>query len=414
MSDKIYAECLFEANGGGVSTDSSLKTVVGGIAPKSCRNLTCEFDDDNDVLKFKWEDVDDTYWGGVRLVIKKDSAPENFEDGDIIEDIYECNAHKTVSLDIPIVDSGTYYATLFPFSTTGCVNPLKVSHMDLDVINTLRPVSFAEDSWDTIFSIIEEGTASTYYNVGDTKQLTCSDGNTYTMEIAKYESINSEDGEKTTMLLIAKELCNDVYTDIGTCNGAFLGWSGVVHDSEEDPSCICYNYPNIDDIASKAQDLFDIIPSNISSHIKSVKSSLKYGIGLNVAQAAYYTSGQFYSQTTLSSFTEHEFNDYSKIVIPSIYNKEKKIINTETFGSYFYNDYKRISVPQKEGRTEGIINADFNEDAGDTNTNVKRGLNGGQNTSTFTLYSYLAKVKGDGITESNSIDNVNKLLAFYI
>ena len=376
---KIYAECLFENSETG-STNSVMKTVVGGIAPKSCKDLNCEFDDNNDVLKFTWKDVDDTYWGGVRLVVKKDSAPENFEDGIFIKDIYTINAYSTTPLEVPIEDSGTYYATLFPFSTTGCVNSLKVSHVDLSIVNTKDPVSFEKDDWDMIKQVLSKHKTSTYYHVGDTKHLTCSDGNTYTMEIVKITTGSGSDPD--TLSIISKELCPTPLSD--TISNKLYSAQAIRRNTTTNTNqnvTLSLQLPSIKEVYDTMHSLIDILPENVKSLVqynttKVTKDVYKIMAKEGTSATIVIRNGTS-TNTAIIGNSDVNIEQVTYLNLPTIsssnlysgYNKRKYIINTNTYGKY-------------------LIKANLSSASANIDTTIEPTANGGQLEYTNSVLSF--------------------------
>ena len=329
-TNKIYAECI-NSNGGGTEV-----SVVCGNPPKACRSFTCEFDDDNDVLKFKWEDVDNDFWGGCRLVVKQGSAPENAEDGDIIIDTYELNKYKVNPLEVPIEDSGTYYATLFPFNTSGIMNSLKVNAINLSIVNTKDPVSFEKDDWDMIKRVLSEHKTSTYYHVGDTKPLTCSDGNTYTMEITSIS--NNSGSTPDTMELEAKELCPTPLSTMVEDKTFDIEFYYSVDESGESVSIekpCTITLPSYVSIFNGCQSPYDILPENIKTILSPITAQY---LRLNYKLRS-KNSGSNNKEITMYV---RELDQTNVLVNISLYNPGritplKYIVNTTTYGSYIYN-----------------------------------------------------------------------------
>lgn len=76
------------------------------------------------------------------------------------------------------------------------------------------PQNFATDSWQTIASVAESGTASTYYNIGDTKTVSLSGIGTMDFEIADFNHdylSGSTSAQTAGISLITKNLLYTTY-----------------------------------------------------------------------------------------------------------------------------------------------------------------------------------------------------------
>lgn len=75
-------------------------------------------------------------------------------------------------------------------------------------------VSFATDSWETIAAVAENGTASQFYSIGDTKNITISGIGTMTLEIADFDHdylSGSTSAQKAGISIITKDLLYQTY-----------------------------------------------------------------------------------------------------------------------------------------------------------------------------------------------------------
>ena len=235
--------------GGG--TNSSLGTSVG-LAPQSCINFTGSYLSNDKVFNFTWEDVGCDFWGGVRLVIKKGSIAETFNDGDIIIDTFEKNKYKEAPLSINIDSAGEYYCTLFPFSSTWVMNTVKFNTVKIIVSKPLN-----ECTWEEIAAASASGNASLMYSLKDTKELVGTDGNTYTMDIINIDDLGICMCSKE---LIPKKYENYFVEDLKIETGKDL------------------RFMNNSELRQVIVNLFTqigtIIPDNISTFIKNIPTNI--------------------------------------------------------------------------------------------------------------------------------------------
>lgn len=338
---KMYVGNITLSGNASVDTSSNNINIICGNPPKACTNFTCEFDDDHDVLKFQWEDTDDAYWGGVRLVVKQGSAPEHEDDGFFIKDVYILNSYKTTPLEVSIVDSDTYYAILFPFDTNKVMNRLKVNSINLIVNNT---VNFAQSSWAKIAAISEAGDASKVFTTGNTKELTTTDGNTYTMKIISMDCCEKVDGTTNGILVMAQSTTDIRYSSL------------TVHDCNYtiDTNKNHYEYNNkiVDpqDIVDDVELLFDIMPEDLKPYIKEVKQSLfwdnKSSNPNNVVSLLYH-----FESTQCKMMLPHiDINGYNKYISNTYWPKlNRKYLlvypnsnwsTSENSSGIYYQDFK--------------------------------------------------------------------------
>ena len=241
--------------GGG--NGSSLGTSVG-VAPQSCINFDGSYHSDTKTFEFTWEDVGCDFWGGCRLVIKKGSIAETFTDGEIVIDTFEKNKYKDTPLSVPVENGGgDYYCTLFPFSSTWVMNTMKFNTIKLMI---LKP--FVDSTWEEIAAVSEAGNAQLAYSIGDTKQLTATDGNTYNMKIVGFNKckLNKDSDETAGIFLMSDKLLPN------TC-------MTYIHNIDE--SITTKSTPDIQ-LTALSDGLYNLCPDSVKSHIKNIYWELTF------------------------------------------------------------------------------------------------------------------------------------------
>lgn len=135
-------------------------------------------------IKLNWTDPEDVVyetatlskWAKTYLVRKIGEFPENLKDGELLLENTVRNQYQTTSFSDKnnIVEETTYYYRFFTESNTGVIN----ADSSQVVKATASKVSsvLEENSWDLIATIAEEGRAQDYWQVGDEKILTLTNG----------------------------------------------------------------------------------------------------------------------------------------------------------------------------------------------------------------------------------------------
>lgn len=149
-------------------------------------------------------------WAGTKLIRKTGSAPETWEDGEMLVNSTEHDAYKSAGYTDDGLDNGTeYFYAVFAYSTDGLYST--------DVSTSVTPAeittdpTLANNSWAQIAEASESGTAKGTWEKGDTIDLVLSGtyNETLTLEIADFEHDNLATGGKAGITFICKNLMID-------------------------------------------------------------------------------------------------------------------------------------------------------------------------------------------------------------
>lgn len=140
-SDTVTAENL---SSGVTAHDAKGNLIVGTggdalLIPNNVNNLSAKVKGKNVVIS--WGDPDDIYiggqlaskWSGTKLVYKVDSYPVNVTDGTIAADNKIRNQYLETGFQIADLVPGTYYFSLFPYSTDDLVNENEQNRIQVEV-----------------------------------------------------------------------------------------------------------------------------------------------------------------------------------------------------------------------------------------------------------------------------------------
>lgn len=138
------------AKGVTTATDATFATMAENIGaietgggtlliPNNVNNLSAKVKGKNAIVS--WGDPDDIYiggqlaskWSGTKLVYKVDSYPVNVTDGTIAADNKIRNQYLETGFEIADLAPGTYYFSLFPYSTDDLVNENEQNRIQVEV-----------------------------------------------------------------------------------------------------------------------------------------------------------------------------------------------------------------------------------------------------------------------------------------
>lgn len=165
-------------------------------------------------------------------------------------------------------------------------------------------VSFATDSWETIAAVAENGTASQFYSIGDTKNITISGVGTITLEIADFDHdylSGSTSASKAGISMITRDLLPDT-RQMDSSNTNVGGF----------PASALYDYLN--------GTILNGLPSDLRSALKTTYKW--YGTGNNTTNGQWHGSKvwipleyEMFGTTTYSPATEHSTGNARKYPI---------------------------------------------------------------------------------------------------
>ena len=168
----------------------------------------------------------------------------------------------------------------------------------------LGPRSFATDSWETIAAVSEAGTASQYYQIGDTKDITLSGIGTMTLEIADFDHdylSASTSAQKAGISLITKDLLYETKQMNSTDTNV-----GGFPDSE------LYDY--------LSTTVWNALPAELRNVVKTIYKW--YGTGNNTTNGEWFGSKiwspleyELFGTTKYSPATEHTTGNARKYPI---------------------------------------------------------------------------------------------------
>lgn len=165
-------------------------------------------------------------------------------------------------------------------------------------------VSFATDSWETIAAVAENGTASQFYSIGDTKNITISGVGTITLEIADFDHdylSGSTSASKAGISMITRDLLPNT-RQMNSSNTNVGGF----------PASALYDYLN--------GTILNGLPSDLRSALKTTYKW--YGTGNNTTNGQWHGSKvwipleyEMFGTTTYAPATEHTTGNARKYPI---------------------------------------------------------------------------------------------------
>ena len=187
-------------------------------------------------------------------------------------------------------------------------------------------VSFATDSWETIAAVAENGTASQFYSIGDTKDITLSGIGTMTLEIADFDHdylSSSTSASKAGISMITRDLLPNTrqMNSSNTNSGGF-------------PASALYGYLN--------GTILNALPSDLRSALKTTYKW--YGTGNDTTNGQWHGSKvwvpleyeMFGTTTYYAPSTEHSTGNARKYPIFTDNNSRIKKMNNGTGSAQRY------------------------------------------------------------------------------
>ena len=169
--------------------------------PSPCTGISAR--DGDKKVAITWTDPPETEkkenqtvtWAGTKLVRKLESAPESYDDGELLKTSTTHDEHKSSGYVDEGLENGTeYFYAVFAYSTDGKYSE-GISTSATPKEMTYDP-ELANNSWEQIAAAAESGEAKTTWNTGDTITITL-DGNyaqELTVEIADFDHDEKTDG----------------------------------------------------------------------------------------------------------------------------------------------------------------------------------------------------------------------------
>lgn len=186
-------------------------------------------------------------------------------------------------------------------------------------------VDFATDSWETIIAVAEAGTASQYYSVGDTKDITLSGIGTMTLEIADFDHdylSGSTSAQKAGISMITRDLL-PVTRQMNSSNTNVGGF----------PASALYDYLN--------GTILNGLPSDLRAGLKTIYKW--YGTGNNTTNGQWHgckvwmpLEYELFGTTTYSTAAEHSTGNARKYPIFTDNNSRIKKLNNGSGNATWY------------------------------------------------------------------------------
>lgn len=141
-------------NGGGSGTMSG-KFAEVGPAPGHCKNLVGTIKNNNTSytsIDFTWEDpiLEGVPYGGTKLVVKEGSMPSSSEDGIVAVDYNLKDNYKLTPFKYYLpkgkIGERTFYASLYPYSSSGAINEIGAVNSSFTVTMTEPTYEFNKKS----------------------------------------------------------------------------------------------------------------------------------------------------------------------------------------------------------------------------------------------------------------------------
>lgn len=223
-------------------------------------------------------------------------------------------------------------------------------------------VSFATDSWETIAAVSEAGTASQYYQIGDTKDITLSGIGTMTLEIADFDHdflSASIVAEKAGITLITK----DLLPEKKKMNGRNTNVGGF-------PASYLYDYLN--------DTIYNALPADLKSVVVPIYKW--YGTGSNTTNGAWHgckvwipLEYELFGTTTYSPATEHTTGNARKYPIFTDNASRIKRLNNGSGSPDPYSDQYWVASPSASHATD-FCKVSSTGTAGDEGAGSSRGV----------------------------------------
>lgn len=186
-------------------------------------------------------------------------------------------------------------------------------------------VDFATDSWETIIAVAEAGTASQYYSVGDTKDITISGVGTMTLEIADFDHdylSGSTSAAKAGISMITR----DLLPDTRAMNSSNTNIGGF-------PASALYDYLN--------GTILNGLPSDLRAGLKTIYKW--YGTGNRTTNGQWHgckvwmpLEYELFGTTTYSPAAEHSTGNARKYPIFTDNNSRIKKLNNGSGNETWY------------------------------------------------------------------------------
>ena len=229
-----------------------------------------------------------TYTGDGTLSVTSDSIAEGSISGTTLT-VTGLSTGET-SLTVSATAGTNYQAANASISVSADIGPVGVS--------------FATDSWETIAAVAENGTASQFYSIGDTKNITISGVGTITLEIADFDHdylSGSTSASKAGISMITRDLLPNT-RQMNSSNTNVGGF----------PASALYDYLN--------GTILNGLPSDLRSALKTTYKW--YGTGNNTTNGQWHGSKvwipleyEMFGATTYSPATEHSTGNARKYPI---------------------------------------------------------------------------------------------------
>lgn len=269
LNDTTYYYAIYP-----YTTDGTYSTGVQVSAmpyienPSPCTDISARARDKK--VTITWTDPPETEkkenqtvtWAGTKLVRKLESAPESYDDGELLKTSTTHDEHKTNGYEDTGLENGTeYFYAVFSYSTDG-----KYSE-GISTSATPKEMTYdqelANNSWEQIAAAAESGEAETTWNKGDTITITL-DGNyaqELTAEIADFNHDEKTDGSGKAGITF---VCKYLMKDLKRMNASNTNEGGYAASEMH---------------TTTLEEIFTCLPAELQSVIKEVKKPTGTGGG---------------------------------------------------------------------------------------------------------------------------------------
>lgn len=255
-------------------------------------------------------------------MIKDWSAGETYDIGDIVR----VDKDKLGNSIWNYKDGSPMYWQVVSrnFKKTGVpVVSLGLRECKYSVTPPLTSVSFAEDSWDTIAKICQNYKAEEYYNIGDEKTITLSNGNQVTLQIWGFNHDNLTSGGKANITIGMKHLLASKY-QMNTTTTNSGGWENCYFRTTTLPQ------------------IFTTLPTDLQSVIKMVDKVCSVGgsstgTKLISDNLFLFSECEVYGSRYYTMAVEGSWYKYWQNIRPDLYpNKSAKVLNNGKGSSSYW------------------------------------------------------------------------------
>ena len=289
----------------------------------------------NGTAKFKWSDPDDivynnttlSTWAGTILVRKTGSYPTSPTDGTVVVNSTTKNAYKNTYLeDTGLTSGNTYYYRFYTYNTDKVYN----DSSSMTIKMTEVSATLADNSWETISTIAEDGVASSIWSIGDEIDIILSGTYNVTipLQIWDFNHFDKSDSSGKAGITFG---CKKLMIGTGTMN---------LFTSAEST----FNWNNTSMKNTIMPDILSSMPSELQSIIKEVNTYANRGGGSSSSSVGLLSTDKVFIPGFTELFgsglnatqTRTESNQTQFPIFTDDYSRMRLVKNsTSTYGGYW-------------------------------------------------------------------------------